>query len=80
MGGMKEVLVGIREDQEQALQELVKRRKSSRAALIRDAIDRMLKEEQPAPLEESFGAWGDKTGDGLAYERAIREEWDRDDW
>lgn len=73
---MKEVLVGLREDQDRELRELAKANGASRAKLIRDAIDDFLgRRRLKDAVDESFGLWGDKTTDGLAYERAIRNEW-----
>ncbi len=72
---MREILVGIREDQELELSRLSKRERSSRAALIREAIDALLARKRAALDEEAFGLWGDRTGDGLTYERRIRGEW-----
>ena len=72
---MREILVGVTEDQVRELNRLAKRERSSRAALIRQAIDALLTKKESAPDDEAFGLWGDRTGDGLAYERAIRDEW-----
>ena len=73
---MKEVLVGLREDQERELKQLAKAQRASRAALIRRAIDDFLERRRTPPeVDEAFGLWGDKAGDGLSYQRAIRDEW-----
>jgi len=72
---MREILVGITEDQVRELNRLAKRERASRAALVRQAIDALLAERRAARDDEAFGLWGDRTGDGLAYERAIRDEW-----
>ncbi len=71
---MREILVGIREDQEQELNRLAKSRRSSRAALIREAIDRLLSSRGAPVGDEAFGLWGSGT-DGLAYQREMRGEW-----
>ncbi len=72
---MRDILVGIREDQEQALKREAKRRKSSRAALIREAIDKLLSARQAGGSDEAFGLWGAKAQDGLSYQQEIRSEW-----
>ena len=72
---MREILVGIREDQERALNQLSKQERASRAALIREAIDALLAHKRSADDAEAFGLWGNRTGDGLDYERRIRDEW-----
>ena len=75
MGVMKDILVGIREDQDQELKRLASRSGRSRAALIRDAVDRLLAEEKSDAIRDSFGAWGPEGPDGLEYQKAIRAEW-----
>ncbi len=52
------------------------RRRVPRAAVVREALDRFLKEEDAAQKtsEAAFGAWGDGE-DGLAFQRRLRSEW-----
>jgi predicted transcriptional regulator len=52
------------------------RRKQPRAAVVREALDRFLKEEDAAQQtsEAAFGAWG-KGEDGVAFQRRLRSEW-----
>jgi len=52
----------------------------SRASLVREAIAGYRARTGDDDLEQFFGIWKDRTdiGDGLAYERRIRAEWDRD--
>ena len=72
---MKDVLVGLREDQDRELKRLAARRGQSRSALIRDAVDRLLDDERKDAISDSFGAWGPDGPDGLEYQKAIRAEW-----
>jgi metal-responsive CopG/Arc/MetJ family transcriptional regulator len=52
------------------------RRRVPRAAVVREALDRFLKEEDAAQKtsEAAFGAWGDGE-DGLTFQRRLRSEW-----
>jgi hypothetical protein len=54
---------------------LAKQAKTSRAALIRDAIDAYLEQHRRRHVEDGFGLWGQGDIDGLAYQERIREEW-----
>ena len=72
---VKEVLVGITEDQEHALNRLAKRSRSSRAAIIRKAIDDLLSAQRRQAGRDAFGLWNNPEQDGLGYQQEIREEW-----
>jgi predicted transcriptional regulator len=72
---MREILVGITDAQRQDLDRLAKQRKSSRAALIREAIDDLLRRRQRDNRADAFGLWGAAAPDGLEYQRRIRAEW-----
>ena len=50
----------------------------SRAALVRQAIDAFLGPADVLSVDQVFGLWGDHAVDGLAYQKAIRAEWDRE--
>jgi metal-responsive CopG/Arc/MetJ family transcriptional regulator len=52
------------------------RRKQPRAAVVREALDRYLKEEDATERtsEAAFGAWG-VGEDGVAFQRRLRSEW-----
>jgi metal-responsive CopG/Arc/MetJ family transcriptional regulator len=69
------ILVDLPEKELKELSRLSKARKTSRAALIRDAVSTYLKAERPALKDEAFGLWGDRVIDGLEYQRKIRDEW-----
>lgn len=52
----------------------------SRAAVVREAVASYRARTGDEDLDRYLGIWKDRTdiGDGLAYERRIRAEWDRD--
>jgi hypothetical protein len=68
-------LVDLGEAQLQALDELAKKEKRSRAALIRRAIDEYLTKQRSKQEGEAFGLWGKHKLDGLAYQKKVRSEW-----
>jgi hypothetical protein len=47
----------------------------SRAEAIRRAVDALVK-SAPGGARAAFGLWRRRAADGLAYERALREEWE----
>lgn len=68
-------LVDIGDSQVEALDELAKAEKKSRASLIRQAIDDYLTRRHAKRREEAFGVWGKQKVDGLAYQKKVRSEW-----
>jgi len=68
-------LVDLGDTQIKALDELSKREKRSRAALIRQAIDDYLAKQHSKPESNAFGLWGKRKVDGLAYQDKVRREW-----
>lgn len=68
-------LVDLGDTQIQALDELSKREKRSRAALIRQAIDDYLAKRHSKPESNAFGLWGERKVNGLAYQDKVRREW-----
>ena len=68
-------LVDLGDAQLQELDNLSKREKTSRAALIRQAIDEYLAARQRRRNRDAFGLWGDRAVDGLAYQEKARDEW-----
>jgi metal-responsive CopG/Arc/MetJ family transcriptional regulator len=73
-------LVDIPDKQLKALSELSKQRKTSRAALVREAVSKYLAENsksaRKAAIDAAFGIWKDREFDGLGYQKNIRAEWD----
>lgn len=68
-------LVDLGDTQIQALDELSKKEKRSRAALIRQAIDDYLAKQLSKQESNAFGLWGKRKVDGLAYQEKARREW-----
>lgn len=68
-------LVDLGDTQVQALDELSKKDKCSRAALIRQAIDDYLAKRQGRTEGDAFGLWGTRKVDGLDYQEKVRREW-----
>jgi metal-responsive CopG/Arc/MetJ family transcriptional regulator len=69
------ILTDIGDSQIKALDELSKREKTSRAALIRHAVDDFLATHRRNLCHTAFGLWGERTIDGLDYQEKLREEW-----
>jgi metal-responsive CopG/Arc/MetJ family transcriptional regulator len=72
---MMRTLVDLGDTQIQALDELSKKEKRSRAALIRQAIDDYLEKRRDKQDSDAFGLWGKRKMDGLAYQEKVRGEW-----
>jgi hypothetical protein len=80
-------IVDLPEDQVKSLDSLGKRKKLSRAALVREAVERYLDEESQTAkgdLDKYFGVFKDEPAifdglDGLAWQSKIRAEWDERD-
>ena len=68
-------LVDLGDSQIQALDELSKKEKRSRAALIRQAIDDYLRNQRYKQQANAFGLWGKRKVDGLAYQEKVHGEW-----
>ncbi len=72
------ILVDIPEPQLRELTRLSKRRKVSRAAVIREALSAYLARQKSTTekdMRNAFGLWGDHKIDGLEYQRKLRDEW-----
>jgi predicted transcriptional regulator len=68
-------LVDMNDTQVEALDALAKRVRRSRAALIRAAIDDYLDRHHRRQIDDSFGLWGKRKVDGVAYQKKVRSEW-----
>jgi predicted transcriptional regulator len=69
-------LVDLPQSDIRALDRLARREDVSRTELVRRAVADYLERQRSVPAD-AFGAWAahDAAGDGLAYERGMREEW-----
>jgi len=61
-------LVDLGDAHLQALDELSRKEKRSRAALIRRAIDDYLAKQGDKQEDDAFGLWGKREVDGLAHQ------------
>ena len=68
-------LVDIDEKALTALDQIARRQRVSRASLIREAVGDLLAKKQRPEEQAAFGRWGEAGFDGLAYQKALREEW-----
>jgi predicted transcriptional regulator len=68
-------LIDITELQVQALEDIAKAEKLSRAAVIRAAIDEYVRRRNRSEADEAFGLWGKNGMDGLEYQEQVRSEW-----
>ena len=72
------ILADIPEEDLKELDALAAREKRSRAAAIRDAVKQYLihKADDTNWIERGYGYWADRDdiGDGVEYQRAIRED------
>jgi len=67
-------LIDIPDRQVEDLAAICAAKKLPRTEVIREAIAAYLAIHRPAAAE-AFGLWGDKTIDGLKYQKKIRAEW-----
>lgn len=73
---MKRTLVGLSDQDFQALDALSKVKRVSRAELIRQAVSQYIQKFKSEPASVSaFGLWSGKKEDGLAYQQRLRKEW-----
>ncbi len=68
-------LVDLGDERLRALDELSKRARKSRTALIRDAVDDYLAKHLVKIEDDAFGLWGNRKVDGAAYQRKVRRAW-----
>lgn len=55
---------------------IARRRRISRAAVVREAVALLLAKTRPNAIESYFGLWSkNEPEDGLAFQRRLREEW-----
>ena len=67
-------LIDIPDRQVEDLAAICAAKKLPRTEVIRQAIAAYIATQRPAATE-AFGLWGDKTIDGLKYQKKIRAEW-----
>ena len=72
---MTRALIDIPESKLKRLDELATLEKTSRAALVRKAIDQLLEDKISIQHEEGFGLLKDAPLDALKTQRRLRHEW-----
>ena len=70
-------IIDLPDDQLEALADLCRREGVSRAEAIRQAIAHYMQSRRTADGGPAFGLWRTRPIDGLAYERRLRDEWER---
>lgn len=68
-------LIDIEEEQIRELDRIARKRRQSRASLIRSVISGYLAAQNASDAKDAFGVWAGRKGDGLAYQDRIRQEW-----
>jgi len=79
---MVRTLISLEAEDKAWLDRVARSERIPMTRLVRRAIRRLRQEQEAAPqgferlLRETAGSW--KAGDGLAYQRRARAEWDRE--
>jgi predicted transcriptional regulator len=68
-------LIDMEDQQVQELDDIARRLKLSRAAVVRRAVAEFLDRNAVTELGDAFGLWGDRKDDGLEYQERMRSEW-----
>ena len=70
-------IVDIPDIQVKALNQLSKKKRVSKAEIIRQALTNYLTQylEIRKSFKDSFGLWKDKNIDGIEYQKKLRNEW-----
>jgi predicted transcriptional regulator len=68
-------LIDLPERDIRALDELGRRRRASRAKIIREAVAAFLATTARAGAQDAFGLWREQKIDGLDYQHKVRSEW-----
>jgi predicted transcriptional regulator len=72
-------IIDLPKQQIEALKELGAQSKLSRAELIRRAVQEYVARQKQPSTDDAFGLWRAREQDGLAYQRALRDEWSDDE-
>jgi predicted transcriptional regulator len=68
-------LIDMEDQQVRELDDVARRLKLSRAAIVRRAVAEFLDRNAIAELDDAFGLWGDRKEDGVEYQDKLRSEW-----
>ena len=79
---MVRALISLSDQELKKIDVLARKNKKSRAQVVREAIDLYLRKNETREswkdlTRRTAGIWKHKKVDGLAYERKLREEWER---
>lgn len=79
---MVRVLISLKDEQLKKIDRLARKKKQSRAQVIREAIEEYVSKKENEPTWEELvrktaGIWKHKNIDTDAYLEALRSEWDR---
>ena len=77
VGGAMRTIVDLPDEQIEALKRISESARSSRAELVRRAIDEYLARHLPAQDDGAFGLWKKHKTDGVTYQERARDEWDK---
>ncbi len=76
-------LIDLPDEQIAILAEMSREQKKSRAALVREGVNKLIDDYRQtrrlAAIDAAFGVWKDKVEDGVEYQRRLRAEWDEID-
>ncbi len=70
-------IVDLPDEQIEALKRISDTVHSSRAELVRRAIDEYLARHLPAQDDDAFGVWKKRKIDGVVFQKHARDEWGR---
>lgn len=68
-------IIEVPEEVVKNLDQVGKRQRKSRAAIIREAIGLYLDQKKLQDSSAAFGVWKEKRKDGLAYQENLRSDW-----
>ena len=69
-------IIDLPEPQLEALDAVCRREGISRAEAVRRAVAAHIRQARAAGPDAAFGLWRGRVPSGLAYERAVRQEWE----
>lgn len=77
MGVNMRTIVDISDSQIKILNQISRKKNTSRASLIREALAKYINSynDSKKAYESAFGLWKNKKLDGLTYQQKLRDEW-----
>jgi predicted transcriptional regulator len=74
---MSRIVIDLPDEDLRVLDEIKLIQKKPRAEIIRRAIGDYLTNNRISEKESAFGVWRQENGDGLTFQTAMREKWQR---